>query len=58
MSDNKLLEELIKARDMRAAELVNADPQWSRLQGAIEYAEGKWKINEEEEDNGLDQGEG
>ena len=56
MSDNKLLEELIKARDMRAAEIVNADPQWSRLQGAIEYAEGKWKINEEVED-GLDQGE-
>ena len=56
MSDNKLLEELIKARDMRAAELVNADPQWSRLQGAIEYAEGKWVIKEDE-DNELDQDE-
>ncbi len=59
MENSKLLEELVKARDLRAAELVNADPQWSRLQGAIDYAEGRWQIKEEEaQEDGLDNEEG
>jgi hypothetical protein len=40
---------LLQERDKRAAELLQRDPVWSRLQGAIDYAEGNWKLRSDEE---------
>jgi len=40
----ELYNTLIQERDKRAAELLQRDPVWSRLQGAIDFAEGNWKL--------------
>ena len=40
---------MLQERDKRAAELLQRDPVWSRLQGAIDYAEGNWKLRSDEE---------
>ena len=36
-----LIEAIRAQRDQRGAQLCNADPTWSRLQGMLDFAEGR-----------------
>lgn len=51
MSDNeKIIEELMKAREERINQLVMGDPQLQRIQGALDFAEGKIALPDESEE--------
>jgi hypothetical protein len=51
MSDNaKIIEELEKAREERINQLVMGDPQLQRIQGALDFAEGKIALPDESEE--------
>ena len=50
MSDNeKMIEELTKMRDGRANAVVQADPEWNRYQGMLDFAMGRIQLKAEEE---------
>lgn len=41
MSNSAIIEELVKMRNARVQLLCDNDPQWNRLQGMIDFAEGR-----------------
>jgi len=46
-STDPIVQELMKERDRRLIELANGDPMYCRLQGAIDFALGRWGIKGE-----------
>jgi hypothetical protein len=46
--NEKIIEELIKSRDNRLGVIAQADPEWNRLTGMIDFASGRITLKESE----------
>lgn len=51
-----VVQELMKERERRLVQLANNDPVYCRLQGAIDFALGRWGLKGEES-NEVSEGE-
>jgi hypothetical protein len=50
MKDEKLLKAITADRDRIAAQLLHANPEWSRLDGMVQVLSGNVKLKEEGQD--------